>query len=89
MAKNKEKALDRNNKGIIRCECELKGVLYPQMISFYDPTTELPYVKHKPNKCKCTNELKRYIRNGKIVWLCSCCKLLGDMEYRRNKGEKQ
>ena len=61
-----------------KCECDQTGKLMPGMVDLYDEETELPYVNHKPGECKCTNGLKRYKRNGKIIVLCSCCNLLGD-----------
>lgn len=60
-----------------RCECPNKGTLFNDLLPLYDPKTELPFVEHKPNECKCTNGLKRYNRDGKILWLCSCCVLGG------------
>lgn len=60
------------------CECNKKGVLREGMASLYDEETELPFVIHEPNECKCTNELKEYIRNGKKVVLCSNCCLSSD-----------
>ena len=33
---------------------------------------------HKPFKCKGTSKLAEYTRNGKKIWLCSRCILLGD-----------
>jgi len=56
-----------------KCECPTKGVLKEGMESWYDEELELPFVNHKPNECKCTNELKRYKRGNKKLWLCSCC----------------
>ncbi len=63
-----------------RCECDTVGVLRDGMASMYDEETELPFVVHEPNECKCTNNLKQYIRNSKKVWLCSCCCLSTDEE---------
>ena len=62
----------------MKCECDTIGVLKSSMESLYDKEKELPFVKHEPNKCKCVNDLKQYIRNGKKVWLCSCCGLSSD-----------
>jgi len=57
----------------MKCECNKTGKLKPIIASQYHPITERPYVNHKPGECKCTNDLKRYYRDGKIVVLCSCC----------------
>lgn len=62
----------------IRCECNEVGLLKSGMESMYDSKEELPFVNHKPNECKCTNNLQRYSRDGKKVWLCSCCCLISD-----------
>lgn len=61
-----------------KCECDEVGVLHVEMASWYDPVTELPFVKHKPNKCKGTNNMEQRIRNGKKIWLCSNCTLPSD-----------
>lgn len=60
------------------CECDDEGVLMLGMGMFYNPDTELPFVKHEPHQCKCTNDLKLFRRNGKVVTLCSCCNLTTD-----------
>lgn len=49
--------------------------------SLYDPIKELPYVDHEPGKCKCTNNIRLYLRNGKKVFLCSNC-VLGEEEVK-------
>ena len=54
------------------------------MESMYDSVKELPFVNHKPGECKCTNELKQYIKHGKKVWLCSNCTFMGEEEIRGN-----
>lgn len=35
-------------------------------------------MNHQPNKCKGTNEIKKWLRDGKELYLCSCCNLFGD-----------
>lgn len=62
----------------VKCECNKEGILDNDLIKLYDPIKELPYVNHKPNECKCTNNIKQYIREGKKIWLCSCCCLHTD-----------
>lgn len=64
----------------MECECDEKGVLNPVMTSMYDNETELPFVDHKPNECKCKNDLKQYLRHKKKVWLCSNCSLSTDKQ---------
>ncbi len=60
------------------CQCPDEGVLHDEMRVFYDPETELPFVKHEPGECKCTNQVAQYERKGKKLWLCSCCHRSGD-----------
>lgn len=74
---------------MIKCECPETGVLRFGMESLYDEETELPFVKHEPNQCKCTNNLKQYIRKGKKLWLCSCCCLSGDIEVTNSEGKEK
>lgn len=66
----------------IKCECPELSVLKEHMKMFYDPELELPFVDHEPGKCKCTNKIKAYKRGNKILYFCSCCKLLGDLEFK-------
>jgi hypothetical protein len=63
-----------------KCQCQETAVLKPEMSSWYHQTLELPFVEHQPGECKCTHELKQYIRKGKTLWLCSCCTVSGDKE---------
>jgi hypothetical protein len=65
-----------------KCECMETAKLPKDMELWYDEKTELPFVNHNPDECKCTNKLKQYIRNGKKVWLCSCCSSWQDLEVR-------
>ncbi len=30
-------------------------------------------MKHKPNECRGTYKLALYTRDGRELWLCSCC----------------
>jgi hypothetical protein len=59
----------------MRCECDKEGILRTGMGWKYDEKTERPFVNHKPGECKCVNDLKKYMRKGKVIWLCSCCTL--------------
>ena len=56
-----------------KCMCANEGILREDMTHLYDKITELPFVNHEPEECKCRNELKQYWKNEKKVWLCSCC----------------
>lgn len=65
-----------------RCECPEEGnAVYPE--EDYLPEERIGMF-HAPNECKCTNELKQYRRNGKLLWLCSCCFFLSDKEVTEN-----
>ena len=68
----------------MECECMEEGILKEGMASWYDEETELPFVNHKPGECKCTNELKQYWRDGKKIWLCSCCCVFADKEVEED-----
>jgi hypothetical protein len=70
-----------NEQMEIKCQCDETGTLQIGWEWSYDEKKELPYVNHAPNECKCTNELKRYLRDGKEIWLCSCC-CMGDEEVK-------
>jgi len=63
-----------------KCQCQLTATLKPEMASWYDTETELPFVNHKSNQCKCKNELKQYLLKSKKVWLCSNCTHQGETE---------
>lgn len=65
-----------------KCQCNLTGILRNKMIEWYDSKKELPFVEHKPNECKCTNDLKKYNRKDKLLYLCSCCVLCEDKEVK-------
>jgi hypothetical protein len=56
-----------------KCECDRDANVPKDIESMYDPIKELPYANHKAGKCKCTNNIREYIRGGKKVYLCSCC----------------
>ena len=71
----------------MKCECNGTAILNPNWIDAYDPITELPFVEHKPNECKCTNDLKQYWKNGKKVWLCSCC-VMGEEKVKEQEQNK-
>ena len=72
----------------MKCECEEEGILNPIVRHMYDKVSELPFVTHKPNECKCTNGLKRYIRKGKEVSLCSNCCIGSDKQIQDKEVEK-
>ena len=57
----------------MKCQCKNKGKLLPHMADWYDKEKERPFVNHKPNECRGTNELTKYYKDGKKIWLCSCC----------------
>ncbi len=66
-----------------RCECQDASPparFWERYI--YDKKKELPFVEHKPNECKCSNDLRQFWRNGKKVWLCSNCQR-GEEELKK------
>lgn len=67
------------NSEQLRCECPVQGRINPMMRAWYDEETELPFVDHEPNECKCSNDLARYrCSDGVTRVLCSCCNCTGD-----------
>jgi RNA polymerase-binding transcription factor DksA len=72
------------------CECPTRGELQEGMASWYDKEKELPFVNHETNKCKCTNDIKLYERNGKKLWLCSNCVIgYSDKPCKKFKPQSQ
>lgn len=61
-----------------KCECGHIGSVSEDRLHLYAPGVERPFVNHEPGKCRCTNDLKLYRRDGKAVWLCSICNIFGD-----------
>ncbi len=61
------------------CECPQKGVV-PREREFMYTEEEKSGMNHEPNKCNGTNEIKKYKRDDKELYLCSCCYLFGDIE---------
>ncbi len=68
-------------KEIIKCECPYKSVVLPAEERFYSEK-EKSGMNHEPNKCKGTNDIKKYRRNDKELYLCSCCVDFGDVEIK-------
>ena len=68
-----------------KCECDQEGQANPMIAHLYDPDTELPFVRHQPGECRCTNDLKQYERDGKVMWLCRCCWLPDDKLVDRDR----
>lgn len=57
-----------------KCQCDLDSSNNPNPAKMYSEKEKIG-MYHKPNECKCTNGLKKYLRKGKKIWLCSCCNL--------------
>ena len=60
-----------------KCECPEKGYTPLERQSMYSPE-EKSGMNHLPNECAGTNEVKKYRRVDKEMYLCSCCNLFGD-----------
>lgn len=70
-----------------KCQCPYDQVVTDAVSrSRYNPVTERSFLNHKPGECQCQNDLRQYDRDGKILWLCSCCVLLGDVPINQKKG---
>lgn len=63
----------------MKCECPKRGNPKAEMEWMYSEE-EKSGMNHKPGKCNGTNDIKQYSRNGKKLWLCSCCTMPGDKE---------
>ncbi len=63
-----------------KCQCDCVGEVSEDRLHLYDEITERPYVNHAPGECACTNKIDLYRRNGKAIWLCSICNLIGDLK---------
>ena len=61
-----------------KCECPYESFgNVPE--SMYAPE-ELSGRVHKKGECKGTHNIKKYLRKGKELWLCSCCCFGSDLE---------
>ena len=61
----------------MKCECPYDEHISKDRERFYSDK-ELKDKNHKAFNCKCTNDLKYYIRDGKRICLCSKCVIFGD-----------
>lgn len=68
-----------------RCECPYDEVISKDRECLYSDEEKKNGLNHKANECKCTNDLKQYIRHGKAIWLCSKCHTFGDEEVKGNQ----
>ena len=68
-------------KLLIKCECPEEGAVPLEREHKYSKE-EKSGMNHKPNKCKGTNNIKKYRRGDKELYLCSCCNLFEDIEIR-------
>jgi len=62
----------------IKCECPEKGITPIEREGMYSEE-EKSGMNHEPNECLGTNEIKKWERSGKVINLCSCCNLPGDL----------
>lgn len=67
----------------IRCECPEYGEVSGGDYSLYR-VEEYKGMNHEPNECLGDYKVKQYSREGKILWLCSCCDLSGDFLLENN-----
>ncbi len=68
----------KTNKAQRRCECPARGEVSTQRSTLYSEE-ERPGMNHAPNKCHGTYQLAQYRRGNRVLWLCSCCNLPGDV----------
>ena len=67
------------------CECPDTGAVQPEWEEAYGDE-ERAGMHHAPGKCRGTFDLRQYRRQGKPLWLCSCCHRFGDVETRPVRG---
>ena len=63
----------------MKCECPYDEVISEAREWQYSDE-ELEDKNHKAFDCRCTNNLKYYLRDGKEICLCSKCCMPGDKE---------
>lgn len=61
-----------------KCQCQNLGWRNFKLDKLYDSVTENPYRNHEPGECKCTNNIRKFNRDGKEIYLCSICYLPSD-----------
>ncbi len=66
----------------MKCECPERANVSPEDECLYSDE-EKSGMNHEQGECKGTNDIKQYIRNGKKLWLCSCCNFMGDKEVKK------
>lgn len=66
----------------MKCECPDDESVPKSMMYLYSYKEKKKGMNHKAFECKCTNNLKYYIRDGKKICLCSKCHTLGDKEIQ-------
>jgi len=65
----------------IKCQCSAEANVPFEDKKMYS-LAEKSGMNHKPGKCKGTNNIKKYRRGNKELYLCSCCYFLGDIEIK-------
>jgi len=64
----------------MKCECPYDGMISKERKRYYSVEEKREGINHNAFECKCTNDLKYYIRAGEKICLCSKCVLPGDKE---------
>lgn len=64
-----------------KCECPEDSTenLNPE---FWYEEEERIGMKHKPHECECTYLLAIYRRGSRLLTLCNCCNITGDVFIR-------
>ena len=63
-----------------KCECPYDETITEDREHLYSDEEKKGGLNHKAGECKCTNDLKQYIRHDKKIWLCSRCVQFFDKE---------
>lgn len=65
----------------MKCECPETGMASEEDIDLY-VEEEYKGMSHLPNECLGDYQMGFWVRDGKTLWLCSCCCLSGDILLR-------
>ena len=60
------------------CQCPKKSIVLLEEEHLFSEE-EKSGMNHEPNECKGTNKIIKYRRGNKELYLCSCCKMPGDI----------
>ncbi|KKN18189.1 hypothetical protein LCGC14_0958250 [marine sediment metagenome] len=63
----------------IKCQCDDTGFVPEERQCMYSAEEKIG-MNHEPNKCEGWYKIKKYQRGEEVLYLCSSCHILGDIE---------